>query len=208
MIETNKFYNADCLDILKDLPDKSVDLVLTDYPYAVDENYSDYSDTTENLKELIINSEKEIIRISKFALITCGTHNIKNFKYYDDIFDIQQPANPLFCNYGHITWQPLLVYGKDPHTLLKNKWMSIKNTEIAEKSFHPCPKPTLLWQKILLRGSANDNDLILDPFSGSGTTAIACHNLNRRFICIEKDKEYFDKSVLRYQNHIKQLKLL
>lgn len=50
-------------------------------------------------------------------------------------------------------------------------------------------------------------DLVLDCFSGSGTTAIACHNLKRRFICIEKDKEYALKSIERYKNHIKQLTL-
>jgi DNA modification methylase len=46
-----------------------------------------------------------------------------------------------------------------------------------------------------------------DCFSGSGTTAIACHNLKRRFICIENDKEYYEASVKRLEEHKKQLNL-
>ena len=55
--------------------------------------------------------------------------------------------------------------------------------------------------------SSNKNDLILDPFSGSGTTAVACHNLNRRFICIEKDYDYWKASVERLKEAQSQLKL-
>lgn len=54
---------------------------------------------------------------------------------------------------------------------------------------------------------SNENDLILDCFSGSGTTAIACHNLKRRFICIEKDFEYWQASCERLKNAQAQLKL-
>lgn len=48
-------------------------------------------------------------------------------------------------------------------------------------------------------------DLVLDCFSGSGTTAIACHNLKRRFICIEKDFDYWKASCKRLEEHKRQL---
>lgn len=54
---------------------------------------------------------------------------------------------------------------------------------------------------------SNENDLILDCFSGSGTTAIACHNLKRRFICIEKDFDYWAASVKRLEDAKKQLSI-
>jgi site-specific DNA-methyltransferase (adenine-specific) len=54
---------------------------------------------------------------------------------------------------------------------------------------------------------SQEGDLILDPFSGSGTTAIACHRLKRRFICIEKDPEYWAKSVERLKAEQAQLQL-
>lgn len=192
MIEMNQIIHADCMDIMKDIPDKHFDLCLTDYPYGCDVNYNGYEDTQENLIYLINKTESEIKRISKFVMITCGTHNIKHYKLYDDILCIQQPANPSFCDYGHITWQPILVYGKDPHTSLKNKWTSIKLTEIAEKNNHPCPKPLNFWKKVLMRGCNKKDSKVFDPFSGSGTTAIACIDMDFEYLCIEKDKEYFE----------------
>lgn len=80
--------------------------------------------------------------------------------------------------------------------------------EIAQKELdgHITPKPVSIIENILLY-SSNPNALVLDCFSGSGTTAIACHNTNRRFICIEKDKNYFDMSVKRLDDHRKQLSL-
>jgi DNA modification methylase len=72
--------------------------------------------------------------------------------------------------------------------------------------FHTTQKPLEMFS-YLVRVSSNENDLILDCFSGSGTTAIACHNLNRRFICIEKDEDYYKASVERLENAKAQLKL-
>jgi len=72
--------------------------------------------------------------------------------------------------------------------------------------FHPTQKPLNLISYLIQR-SSNENDLILDCFSGSGTTAVACHNLKRRFICIEKDYDYWKASVERLNNAKAQLKL-
>lgn len=75
-----------------------------------------------------------------------------------------------------------------------------------EKRFHPTQKPVGLFERIL-NDYSNENDLVLDCFSGSGTTAVACHNLKRRFICIEKDPEYWAKSVERLKAVQAQLTL-
>lgn len=56
----------------------------------------------------------------------------------------------------------------------------------------------------ILRQLPNENDLVLDCFSGSGTTAVACHNLHRRFICIEKDPEYYRASCERLEQAQRQ----
>ena len=78
---------------------------------------------------------------------------------------------------------------------------SVWDFEIAEKeqNGHITPKPIPLIENIL-KYSSNENDLVLDCFSGSGTTAVACHKLKRRFICIEKDPEYCKAS----QERLKQ----
>ena len=74
------------------------------------------------------------------------------------------------------------------------------------EAIHPTQKPVELWE-ILIKLCTNENDLILDPFSGSGTTAVASWNLNRKFICIEKDDEYYGKSIRRFDEHTRQGKL-
>lgn len=62
--------------------------------------------------------------------------------------------------------------------------------------FHPTQKPLKLIEELLLKHS-NENDLVLDCFSGSGTTAVACIQNNRNFIGCELNKDYFDKSLER-----------
>ena len=73
------------------------------------------------------------------------------------------------------------------------------NTEVG---LHPTQKPVLLFE-YLIKTYSNEGDLILDNVSGSGTTAIACINLNRNYILIEKDEKYFNDSKNRIKNHCK-----
>lgn len=60
-----------------------------------------------------------------------------------------------------------------------------------ERGLHPTQKPVPLFE-YLIKTYSNEGDTILDPCAGSGTTAIACMNLNRNYICIEKEKKYYD----------------
>jgi site-specific DNA-methyltransferase (adenine-specific) len=79
------------------------------------------------------------------------------------------------------------------------------NANKGEK-IHPTEKPVALLE-YLIKTYSNEGDLILDNCSGSGSLAIACHNLKRRFICIEKDYDYWKASVERLENAKAQLKL-
>ena len=63
--------------------------------------------------------------------------------------------------------------------------------------FHPTQKPVALLEDLILKHS-NENDTILDCFAGSGSTAVAAHNTNRNFIGCELSKEYFDKTLERF----------
>ena len=78
--------------------------------------------------------------------------------------------------------------------------------EKKNKTNHPAVFPYQLAHDHIISWS-NENDIVLDCFSGSGTTAIACHNLKRRFICIEKVYDYWKASVERLENAKAQLKL-
>lgn len=83
---------------------------------------------------------------------------------------------------------------------MKDVWTT-SLTKPSEKKFgkHPTQKPLELLEKIIL-ASTNENDLILDPFSGSGTTGIAASMLNRNYVGIDKEKTYLDISIKRYED--------
>ena len=77
----------------------------------------------------------------------------------------------------------------------------------CERGQHPTQKPVALFE-YLIRTYSNENEVILDNCSGSGTTAIACLNSNRRFICMEKDETYYKRSLERIANHEPLLNLI
>ena len=68
-----------------------------------------------------------------------------------------------------------------------------------ERTAHPTQKPIKIIRH-LIEILSNPNDLVLDIFAGSSTTAIACEEVNRRWICIEKEKDYFEMSKNRLLN--------
>jgi site-specific DNA-methyltransferase (adenine-specific) len=208
MLDIEKIKNTiicgDCLKVMKEIPDKSIDLVLTDPPYGVNFQYDQYQDTPENLKELVNKFMPEILRISKRALITCGNSNWSIYPKPNWVLAWVTPAGAGMNPWGFTCWQPILAYGKDPY--LENRLGSrpdvFIHTETAEKWIeHSCNKPIEFWKKLLLRGSVKETDIIYDPFMGSGTTAVACQSLNRKFIGSEISEKYCEiaKQRLRQQ---------
>lgn len=214
MLETNKIYLGDCLDLMEEIPDKSIDLVLTDPPYGIkrDKGFEGFGGfgkpiarkeyqgdwDSGKIEDIYFN---EIFRISKEQIIFGG-----NF-YTDNL-----PVNAHWIFWDKINTMPTFGDGELAWTSFKRnsvKQITLQYNGLLGKEinrFHATQKPVKLFEMIL-KDYSNESDLILDPFSGSGTTAIACHNLNRNFICIEKDPEYHRKSVERYNKHILQLKL-
>ena len=84
--------------------------------------------------------------------------------------------------------------------------LTIKKDDKRKGGQHPTQKPVELME-YLIKTYSNENDLVLDNCMGSGTTAIACENTNRKFIGIELDTEYYEKAVERIKNHVAQQKL-
>ena len=185
----NTIIQGDCLKVMRDFPDKSIDMVLTDPPYGVNLEYDIYKDTEENWYDLMKKVMPEFLRIGKMIILpSC---QIKRLKWIYDNF----PPDWLICWYkgsvgcagflGFNDWEPHLVYGKNN----TNMHDYFKATPESHKNGHPCPKP-LEWAMWLISRATKENDLILDPFIGSGTTAVACKRLKRNYIGIELSKEY------------------
>jgi site-specific DNA-methyltransferase (adenine-specific) len=89
---------------------------------------------------------------------------------------------------------------------MKDVWTtSILKPSEKKNGRHPTQKPLEVLERIVL-ASTNENDLVLDPFSGSGTTGIACVKLNRNYMGIDNNKEYLDLSIRRYNVIRKEIK--
>ena len=228
---------GDCLEIMKDIPDKSIDMILCDLPYGIITNIP------KNGKwDVIIPFEplwEQYNRIIKDngAIVLFGNEpfssklrltNIEKYKYdikwdkleggspflakkqplrqYEDImiFYKKQPTyNPLMEKRD----KPIKVgslkksnYQKDESKLeqLKKKTYEYKNPtniikfkKIKNGAIHPTQKPVALLE-YLIKTYTNENDTVLDNCMGSGSTGVACKNLNRNFIGIELDDKYFE----------------
>lgn len=188
----NQVICGDCLDLMKLMPNKCVDLVITDPPYGVGMEYDYFNDDKKELKNLVDKIMPELLRVGKIVLITCGNSNQTLYPKPDWTLAWVYRGGANRCNWGFNTWQPILAYGKCPYMAnnMGARADTIWQEETPQKNGHPCPKPIKFWSKLLLRGSVKQTDLIFDPFMGSWTTARACKDLNRRFIGAELSEKY------------------
>jgi site-specific DNA-methyltransferase (adenine-specific) len=88
------------------------------------------------------------------------------------------------------------VHGKENVSEFTNYPHQVLEIMNGERGIHPTQKPVALFE-YLIKTYTNENALVLDNCAGSGTTAVACENLKRRWVCIEQEKEYFVKAVAR-----------
>jgi site-specific DNA-methyltransferase (adenine-specific) len=210
-------YRADCLEVLPTLP--KVDAVITDPPYGIGFRYgSPYMDSAEHYREIIsplkgmpvalLQYPEEMMRLvvpvlgaPDECLAWVYPSNLpRQFRLWGlwdlkaNFYEVKQPArNPesskvKSIEVGSYDWweQP-----------------QVKNVS-AEKTEHPCQIPVSCVERVIrLTGSKN----VLDPFMGSGTTGVACTNLNRGFIGIEIHKPFFDIACERIENAQRQQKM-
>jgi DNA modification methylase len=112
----------------------------------------------------------------------------------DDKIDKRKTLNP--------TFNPYLGVHKERVADSGNRYpLTIQSfASISQKGQHPTQKPVALFE-YLIRTYTNEGDTVLDNCAGSFTTAIACINTNRNYICIEKDEKYFEMGKNRIENH-------
>ena len=221
----NKIINADCLDILKQLPDKCIDLVLTDPPYNIGIDGGKGWDNIKDYEIFIKQVFSEAQRVSKRQIFFFDYSYTKLFEELAEpkerfIWHREGGFSGDFIKKGY---EPFYLYGDEPANIpkIKNEYAdtdprlrefkSVSNVWTIpnlvgrknEKEGHPTQKPLKLFERCVYMGS-NEGDIVLDCFSGSGTTAIACYNQKRKFICVEKDFDYWKASCKRLEDHQKQ----
>ena len=214
-------YHGDCRDILPQL--ESVDLVLTDPPYNIDfdrnyysnrkrKNWSEYVDAPLDYG-LLSGEFMRLLQAPASAYICVGYDN------YVDWYTAMSAAGFVYPGYlvwdkGNATWlagnygvkwkqrtELIMHFIKGRPTLaFPDKHNILAYNRIA-KNEHPCQKPVPLMTELILQSSAL-GDLILDPFMGSGTTIVACKQLGRQAIGIEKEKDYVEIAVKRLAQEV------
>lgn len=217
----NKILNDDCMNVLRNIPSKSIDLVVTDPPYDGVNRESNGLRNLDKGKADIMEFDydswmNEIVRVCRGSVyIFCGHEQISqifnklNMHKFSTRLMIWEKTNPSPMN-GDCIWlsgvEPC-VYGKRPGATYNGFCENtVIRAETERNTIHPTQKPVDLFAK-LIRTSSNPGDIVLDTFSGSGTTAVVCHRLKRQFICVEKDKEFCIKSQKRLLDEQQQLEM-
>ena len=184
---------GDCIEVLKTLPDQSIDACITDPPYGNNTPYKTYVDSRQNLRNLVNSFMPEVLRVCKSVFVTCGVANMWLYPEPTWTLSWVNPAGIGSSSWGFTCWQPILAYGKDPYLQDgKGRRPDTLFQRITDKdnNIHPCSKPSNVMRWIIER-TTRMGDTILDPFMGSGTTGVACFQTGRNFIGIEIDPTYF-----------------
>ena len=208
---------GDCLNLLKQLPDKSIDLVVTDPPYVIDnkggglytQEDKQYVKQLESIKDGFSTEVlDELCRVMKNINIYLWCSQKQLFPLIEYFVEGKK------CNFNLITWHktnPIPACGNKYLTdteyclFFREKGVKIYGefstkftyyvTPLNQKDKklynHPTIKPLDIIQNLVVNSSM-EGDLVLDPFLGSGTTAVACVNTNRHYIGFELDKGYYD----------------
>ena len=201
MLKIDKIYNMDCLQGMNQIENKSIDFILTSPPFKDEDIEGDYwlfYDKFMNQMERITKEYAFIFQSSTKMWEMCHR--------YRKPFHIFMWIKPEYMGKNH-RYEPIFVYSFDSTTF---KWRNMGQdvypyAVIKKERWHPYFNPLNLYIAILK--NIPEGKIILDPFMGSGTTALACRRSNKHFIGFEINKEYYQKSIKRLNNSELPLKI-
>ena len=209
---------GDCLEVMKDIPDNSIDLIVTDPPYRTIKGghntpkwIAGYGNSVlykNDGKIFEYNDIKHYDWLKESYRILKDDSHIYIMTNLLNLFDLKEIAEKVgFKLHNLLVWEKNNCnanrwYMKNCEYILfmrKGKSKSINNASsktvhkfnnITGNKKHPTEKPVELM-KMYIENSSKKNDIVLDPFMGSGSTGVACINTNRNFIGIELSEEYY-----------------
>lgn len=199
------FYNMDCMQGMKEFPDKYFDLAIVDPPYGIGEN-GDRNHTrgklakAKNYKAFAGNDIKpptkeyfkELFRISKNQIVWGGNHMIEHISKNSPcwiVWDKNNGDNDFAdCELAWTSFDTAV-------RKFKYTWNGMLQENMKEKEFriHPTQKPIALYEWLLSR-YAKSGDTILDTHVGSASSLIACHRTQHKFVGFELDPDYYAKA--------------
>ena len=239
-----KLLHGDCLERMKEIPDGSVDLILTDPPYGTTackwDSVIPFDLMWEQLKRIIKPNGAIVLFGSEPFSSALRMSNIKQFKY-DWVWDKKLAGNGILAKKQPLKVHELIhifnskiYYPQKTKGKMRSKMTGgmdtnsvdtiqnsisfqeeYKNDDYYPKTIqefstagmragrlHPTQKPVALME-YLIKTYTNENETVLDFTMGSGTTGVACKNLNRKFIGIELDENYFNIAKDRIESVVK-----
>ena len=216
-----KLYNDDCLNVLKEIGDNSIDLIVSDPPYKTTSrgnsgNSGGMLQKDINMKGKVFNHNDITIKdyaSEIYRILKDGSHCyiMTNNKNLQDMLNtltgvgfsfikclIWDKGNKIMGQFYMSQFEYIIFLRKGRGVKINNcgtsDLLSIPNKKTKGengKNIHDTEKPVELM-KILIENSSQVGGTVLDPFMGSGSTGVACKELNRNFIGVELDKQYFD----------------
>lgn len=196
----NKILTGDALGLIKMIPNESVDIIITDPPYGLNKEGIHGDESLDTFYKILPECYRVLKKNSWFITFFSTKflpYAFKNnpFSYFWQII-FYSPKAEVKSPIGITKYMSILVFKKgNPKIIEHNKdlFEHIAGTKMIEpdEGFidHPAPKPKHLIIK-LLKMFSKENDLVLDPFVGSGSTVVACKLLRRNFIGFEINKKY------------------
>ena len=226
MIEVNKIYCMDALELLKQMPNQSVDLIITSPPYNTGNKslgyhpnsktgdcfYDEYEDNIDESSyyNLIFNSIKECIRVSRY---TCWNMQLLSnnkdvilrilFDFKENLKDIfiwkKQAVSQIIEGRLAKGYEFVFIFGQDKNMTFEykdfpnNKYVPNIETWYKKKAIpeHHATFPIEL-PRYFIKNLTKEGDLVLDIFIGSGTTAVASKQLNRKYMGCDISQKYVD----------------
>lgn len=212
---------GDCLELMKGIPDKSIDLIVTDPPYPTTARGN--AGNSGGMLQKDINKKGQVFTYNNidcsmyapefYRLLKDGSHcyvmtnHINLIKMLNTFTDcgfhfikslVWDKGNKIMGQYYMSQFEYILFFRKGKGIKINNcgtaDILSIPNKKTKDengKNLHDTEKPVELM-KILIENSTQENGIVIDPFLGIGTTAIACVNTNRHYIGFELDPQYYD----------------
>ena len=200
-----ELHNVDCLPFIQNCKDKEFDLAIVDPPYGINVNvsigrrkgmqHSGFKKAIWDNKIPEYDYFKELFRVSKHQIVWGANYfNMPPTKCFI-IWDKKYSPDVTFSRYEY-AWASFNKTSKGFEM----------NGQANTDKIHPTHKPVKLYE-FLLMNYAKEGDKILDTHLGSGSIAIACHNLKFDLTACELDKEYFDAASKRLDQHRSQQRL-
>ena len=216
-----KLINGNCLDTLKNIPNESIDLIVTDPPYPTTSRGN--AGNSGGMLQKDVNKKGKVFTYNNinckeyapefYRLLKDGSHcyvmtnHINLIDMLNTFTDvgfhfikslIWNKGNKIMGQYYMSQYEYILFFRKGKGKKINNcgtsDILSISNKKTKDKdgkNIHDTEKPVELME-VLVNNSSQENELVLDPFMGVGSTGIACIKNKRNFIGIEIDKNYFN----------------